>query len=279
MRRSMLPGTPCRQRARQATRGADRPCLGETRPRQRVARRASSSRGPVPRSTRSEAGALCRHTGCGFSSPSHLWTAPERDLRVRLGWDLFPPPALHRAARMDVPSTHHSSSGKPSSGATCSRRRESTLSKVPSPTHSLKKFHTVFHGPYSVGISRHGAPVLRIQNIASRSWRRSRGRRPVLKLLVGKRSRTRSHCSSLRPCRGTRALLMATLDHENPVRPRNRPFQGNGTQPNARGGWCRCGVLWTGAWVHPPPSRRRTTRPWRSPRDRGAWPAGCRRLR
>ena len=127
---------------------------------------------------------------------------------------------------------HHSSSRLPSSGTTCSRSRVSTLSSVPSFVHASKKFHTVFQGPYSAGSSRHGAPVRTIQNMALRSSRRSRGRRPVRKLLVGNRSSTNSHCVSVKLWRGTRVVGMSALDHKSRPRPRNRPFPGNGTKPS-----------------------------------------------
>ena len=61
---------------------------------------------------------------------------------------------------------HHSSSGLSPSGTARVLSRASILSKVPSFVHSSKKFQTVFQGPYSVGMSRHGAPVRNTQNIA-----------------------------------------------------------------------------------------------------------------
>src|SRR5262249_51457480 len=118
-----------------------------------------------------------------------------------LGIPFFPPPAAHLAARTTVPSMHHSSSSITPASTCAERSRDRISSSVPSPFHLSKRSQAVPQGPYSSGRSRQGAPVLKIQRIASTISRRSLGGRPVA-AGAGNRSLIRSHSSSLSRCRG-----------------------------------------------------------------------------
>ena len=109
---------------------------------------------------------------------------------------------------------HHSSSARPSWQIAKPRSRCNIASNVPSLVHASNKFHAVDHGPYSVGTSRHGAPVRNTHKMALRISRRSRGRRPVLKFPTGNKSAINSHCASVRLWRGMRVLFMPLSDHE-----------------------------------------------------------------
>ena len=112
------------------------------------------------------------------------------------------------------------------------RSRRSISSKVPSLFHLSKKSQAVDQGQYSPGTSRQGAPVRSTQKIASRICRRSRGRRPLLRTQVGNRSATNSHWASVNWWRGMRVLAMPLVDHDFRLRPKNRRFQPNRTEPS-----------------------------------------------
>jgi hypothetical protein len=69
--------------------------------------------------------------------------------------------------------------------------------------------------PKLSGKSLHGAPVPAIHKTASRNLRLSAAERPRSPTLPGSTGRTRSHCSSLNPCRSKMALPSPVL---NPIR-------------------------------------------------------------
>ena len=172
--RSSRHGIPCRRRARPARQSVHLRHPSGAHPRR-------STRHPTPsihalggRSNENAAGVPARHTTSGFCSSTRHGSGRARGLAA-LQNRFFPPPAAHLAARTIIPSMHHSAS----SILTWPRNRLRMACSGPSWFHVSNTSHTVAHGPKTSGKSRHGAPVLRIQSMPSRTCRRSRGGRPV----------------------------------------------------------------------------------------------------
>lgn len=92
--------------------------------------------------------------------------------------------------------------------------RSNRRSKTPFSAHLRKRRKLEFQLPKLAGKSRHGAPVPAIHKTASRNLRLSAADRPRSPTLPGSKGRTRSHCSSLNPCRSKMASPSPVL---NPI--------------------------------------------------------------
>ena len=113
--------------------------------------------------------------------------------------------------RTIVPSIMaYSKSGSPDN---CSNKR----SKTPFTAHLRNRRKLEFQLPKVAGKSRHGAPVPASHKTASRNLRLSAAERPLSPTLPGSNGLTRSHCSSLNPCRSNLALPSPVL---NPILPK-----------------------------------------------------------
>jgi len=92
--------------------------------------------------------------------------------------------------------------------------RSNSMSKTPLTAQRRNRRKLEFQLPKCSGKSRHGAPVPAIHKTASRNFRLSAAERPRSPTLPGSTGQTRSHCSSLNPCRSKLALPSPAL---NPI--------------------------------------------------------------